>query len=291
MRKKILIFLAIILSAILIGGIFYFFKNSQSGEEKKEQLTDVSIGVIVNSDSEIKKYEAFAEYLNKKSDHKWHIVPLRDYGSFISQLEEKQIVAGFMGSAAGYRAIKAGLATPVARGQKDGVSTYYGYVFTRRDSGLDTIEKLRGKKFAYVDITTSAGYLFPVHLLKNKGYDPENFFRVASFLGSHEKAIMSVFNGDYDGGAAKDSAWRKLAEENPEIESNLRILFQEGPFPENTFMINPDLGVGEVDELRNLLLRMDDSEEGRGYLAKIGVDRFVATSKDDFSVVKKIVDF
>jgi len=292
-KKNIIIGMVLILIAIAAGAVILagFNKKSEPSKTNKVQKEEIGVGIVTSDQKTIGKYQAFVDYLNKNSDDNWYLVPLKDYGSFISQMELKQIKAGFVGSYVGYRLIKEGLGSAVARGEKNGISTYNGYIFTRRDSGLNKLEDLKDKKFAYVDIYTSAGYVFPRYLLKSKGYDPENFFRVVSFLGSHDKAIFAVLNGEFNGGAAKDITWRKLAAENPDLEKDLQIIAQGGPFPEQTFMINAEFGQDEVNELRKLLIGMNNSEEGRDYLNKIGADRFIATEEKDFSVVKKISDF
>lgn len=288
-NKKSLVISAIIFFIAAVSAAVLSFKNIAPPQEAVKEK--IGIGIVNIDKEEIKKYGTLAEYLNKYSGDEWYLVPLKDYSSFISQMELGQIKAGFLGSMIGYRGIKEGLFLPVVRGEKDGVSTYYSYIFSRKDSGIDKIEDLENKKFAYVDISTSAGYLFPVYVLKSKGYDPENFFRVASFVDSHEKAISVVLSGEFDAGAAKDTAWKKMAEENPAVEKEFQILASEGPFPENTFMISADFGGGEAAELRNLLVKMADSEEGKEYLAKIGADRFIATDEKDFDAVKRISIF
>lgn len=291
MNKKILI-IAVMILAIAFGGIVYWYKSPK--EEKSEGKFGAGekwgIGLLAPSEDSLERHQAFAEYLSKYADHEWHIVYIKDYPSFITQFKLKQIRAGFIGSALGYQLIKEGSALPVARGEKGGVSTYNGYLFTRKDGGLNKIEDLQGKRFAYVDPYTSAGYLFPRYLLKSKGYDQDEFFRVASFLGSHDKAIQAVLDGSFDGGAAKDMVWNKMAKENPRIESELQILAKEGPFPDDTFMISADFGGEEVDELRELMLEISDKPDGKDYLTRIGIDRFIITENKDFDNVKRISD-
>jgi phosphate/phosphite/phosphonate ABC transporter binding protein len=207
--KKIIVRAALVtvLATVFVIGIAWFSKNpptEKNGEyEYKEKL---GIGITTGEKEAIERYQAFVDYLNKYSGLEWELVPLKEYGSFITLMSLGQIKAGFMGSAVAYTMITENIVLPVVRGEKDGISDYYGYIFTRKDSGLNKIEDLKDKKFAYVDPYTSAGYLFPVYLLKTAGYEPEDFFKASSFLGSHEKAILAVFDGEFDGGAAKNFA-------------------------------------------------------------------------------------
>ncbi|MDO8601300.1 MAG: phosphate/phosphite/phosphonate ABC transporter substrate-binding protein [bacterium] len=290
MKQKNIIILTVIVIIGLAAGIFWYFKNTSKAPEEKIGLgrEKIGVGITFTDPQSIEKYQAVLDYLNKYSDDDWYLVPLKDYGSFISQMKLGQIKAGFMGSAIAYRMLKEGLALPVARGEKNSISVYYGYIFTRKDSGLNTIEDLKDKKFAYVDPYTSAGYFFPQFLLKEKGLNSDSFFRVSSFLGSHKNAILAVLNGEYDGGAAKDVVWRELSSQNPNLEKELQIIATEGPFPEQTFMVVTD-SASEVEELRGLLLKLTDSEEGRLVLTKFNADRFIITQAKDFETVEKIM--
>lgn len=285
-RKILTVFLLVVI-AILTG---WFVYSNWLMPQKKIEKEKIAVGIIAQDQKTADRYQAFVDYLNKHSDDQWVLISLKDYGSFITQINMGQIKAGFMGSMVGYQMIKDNIGMPVARGEKDGVSTYNSYIFTRKDSSLDKIEDLKDKKFALVDAYTSAGYLFPAYLVKKMGKEPEDFFQVVSFLGSHDKAILAVLNGEFDGGAVKDSAWRKLAKENLLIEKELQVIDRGGPFPEQTFVISHEFGQKEVKELKELMLEMERTDEGRSYLAKIGYDRFIPTAEKDFAEVKKLME-
>lgn len=288
MAKKI-IFTLVILSIIAAGG-FWYFKGFPSNKETASQKEKIGIGTTATKQETLNQYQAIVDYLNKNTKDEWYLVPLKDYGSFVSQMQIGQIKAGFMGSLVSYRMIIENLTVPVVRGEKNGISVYYGYIFTRKDSGLNKVEDLKNKKFAYVDAYTSAGYYFPRHLLKSMGYNPDSFFSTASFLGGHDKAILAVFNGEYDGGAAKDLTWKKLVKENPKIGEEMQILAQDGPYPEQIFMVSSGFPSEKVRQWSDLLLKMNESEDGRYYLAKFGADRFIPTDMEDFEMVRKIAE-
>lgn len=285
--NNIFIITAVVLLSVFIVIYFSLFFASERSTEKKF-TGPIAIGILTSDEKVIAQYKAFAEYLSKYSGRKWRLVQMKDSGSFIEQLENHEIQSAIVGSAAGYRIIKENLAVPVVRGEKNGISNYYSYIFTRKDSRIDSIEGLKDKRFAYVDINTPAGYLYPVYLLKSAGHDPEAFFRAASFLGTHEKAIEAVLSGNFDGGAAKDSAWRSLSEEDPSVESDLQVIAKGGPFPEQSFVISSEFS-DQKKQIEVLLTAMTDTDEGRSYLEKIGIDRFVRTDTEDFKEVEKMI--
>ncbi|MDF1498125.1 MAG: phosphate/phosphite/phosphonate ABC transporter substrate-binding protein [Patescibacteria group bacterium] len=292
MIKKAIIFSIIILSITIILTVVFLSKKKEEFITKTSQEKDeIGIGILTNQNNEeFEKYEKFVEYLNKHTNDNWKVIPIKNYSSFLGHIKKGDIKAGFMGSVVGYKLIIENIAIPLVRGEKNGISTYQGYIFTRKDSGFNKIEDLSGKRFAYVDPYTSAGYLFPVFLLKDKGYNPDEFYKVSSFLDSHEKTITAVLNKNFDSGATKDLIWKKLSKTNPNIENELQVIEKEGPFPENTLMISTEFNQTKLDKLQKLLLDMHKSEEGRRYLLEIDIDKFIITKKEDFNLVEKITD-
>ena len=85
---------------------------------------------------------------------------------------------------------------------RQGSKTYRSQIVVRADSGITTIEQLRGKKFAFVDPASASGFLFPNALLASMGIDYKTFFSDTIFAGGHDKSIIAVYNKQVDGGAS-----------------------------------------------------------------------------------------
>ena len=92
-------------------------------------------------------------------------------------------------------------AEPFLAGLRDGSATTTSQVVVRADSGIRTVEGLRGKRFAFVDQASSFGYLYPKALFKERGIDPGTFIPQPTFAGSDDKVILAVYNRQVDGGA------------------------------------------------------------------------------------------
>jgi phosphonate transport system substrate-binding protein len=133
-------------------------------------------------------------------------------------------------------------------------------------------------------------------------------------VGSHDLAVRKVLDGEIDAGAAKDTVFDRLAGEDPRIERELRILAESDPVPENALVVrstvripcarcHEKVGAGirsaaaeELDEprirerLRELLLNLDGTEEGRRILGAVGADRFIETTDADYRNLYRMID-
>ena len=85
-------------------------------------------------------------------------------------------------------------------------------IFVRKDSGIDDAADMAGKRFAFVDKATTAGYLLPLNYFKDKGIENyREYFSETYFTGTHEDAIYDVLNRRADIGAAKNTVFDRLA--------------------------------------------------------------------------------
>jgi len=76
--------------------------------------------------------------------------------------------------------------------------TYNGCIFTRSDSGIDRIEDLNGRPFAYSDETSTSGHIFVRALFNRVRLILGNVY----FAGGHANVIQAVHDGKVAGGAA-----------------------------------------------------------------------------------------
>ena len=75
---------------------------------------------------------------------------------------------------------------------------YYGCVMTRSDSGINRLEDLNGKTFAFSDETSTSGHIFARALLQRNNVELGHIF----FAGGHPNAVRAVEDGKVAGGAS-----------------------------------------------------------------------------------------
>lgn len=252
----------------------------------------VRIGVVpaLTVTDTIRQYQPVVDYLNRKLNIHAQLMPQKDYVAVLEKLRRDELDAGILGSLLCYRAIKEIGALPLARPESRGDSTYEGLVFARKDSGINDIYGLKGKVFAYVDQNTSAGYVYPRALLKDKRLDPDRFFKETIFAGKHDAAVLMVLNKKADGGAAKDDVYFKLAKENPRIARELKVLhLSNAGFPDRTIAVRKSFDAALAQRIRSTLLDMEKEEAGRSALKAAGFDRYIPTGMEDFRQLENML--
>jgi phosphonate transport system substrate-binding protein len=230
------------------------------------------------------RYLILRNYLTERLGITVNFTSLSRYGNIVERLTSEKMDGAFFGSftyAVAHRQLGVEpLARPV---NLDGTSTYHGYIFARKDSRIRSAADMDGKRFAFVERATTAGYLFPLAYFRASGIqDPLRHLGRSFFTGSHDAAILAVLNREADVGAAKNTIYDQLAGENQRVEQELVILAASGVVPQNCLAVRRDLDPELRQALKRVLLDMDKDPQGVEALRKFGARGFVETTDKDY---------
>ena len=252
------------------------------------------IGLIPerNIFKQIERYQPLAVYLSRETGMKVVLKILPRYGNIIDNFRSAGMDGAFFGSftyalAHAKLGVEA-LARPVAL---DNTSTYHGLIFVRKDSGITSVRQMKGKRFAYVDKATTAGYLFPQDYLHRHGVSNcEEYLKECYFTGTHEDAIEDVLNKKADIGAAKNTEFDRLARSNPRVRKELVVLSRSLDVPENGIALRKDIDASLRKRVKEALLNMHRDADGKKVLEQFGAQRFIETTNQDYGVVLRYTE-
>lgn len=97
--------------------------------------------------------------------------------------------------------------------QVDGATGYVSLMFARADSGIESIEDMKGKHLGFADPNSTSGFLVPsVALPKELGMPLDEYFSETSFNGGHENNVLALLDGKIDGGVTWSSGVGEYSE-------------------------------------------------------------------------------
>lgn len=255
---------------------------------------DLTIGLIPEQNVflQMKRYEPIAAYIRKQTGVRIRFTILSRYGNIIESFTSGRMDGAFWGSFTGALAIQKLGVEPIARPLwLDGTSSYHGYVFVRKDSGIQNVRDMKGKTIAFVERATTAGYVFPLAYLKEHGVrDLDGYFEEYYFAGSHDATIAAVLDGRADIGCAKNTIYNLVADRDPRVEDEVVILADSPTVPSNGLGLRPDLEPATKQKLRDVLLGMAEDPSGRRALEEFGAIRFISTTLEDYRPVFEIAE-
>jgi len=283
MRYRLLASISIV--SILAFSLTLFAAPAPPQPAQKKIL----IGLIpeMNIFKQKQRFKLLGEYLSRKTGVPVEFTILSRYGNIIDSFSKEHMDAAFFGSFTGALAIQKLGVVPLARPVNlDGSSTYHGFLFVRRDSGIRTVKDMKGKKMAFVDKATTAGYLFPLAWLREQGItNSKGFFSETFFTGSHDAAIRSLLDKKADIGAAKHSVYDRVRKEEPRVDEELVILAESPKVPSNGLCVRKDLPADLQKELKDALLNLHRDPEAADALKSFGALKFIETTARDYAPV------
>jgi phosphonate transport system substrate-binding protein len=175
-------------------------------QDWKTDYRIVRFGILSgeNESDRIARYTPFQEYLERTLGVDVEIFSAGSYDGVIQALAAGQIEFSFLGSssyAAAYTETNGGVVPLLTSVQNDDSTGYFSVIVVRCDSGLKTVDDLKGKTLAFADPDSTSGYNVPYYNLVQQGYKPEEFFAAIPFSGSHEAGVAGVVNGQFDAAA------------------------------------------------------------------------------------------
>ena len=260
--------------------------NSTGAQEDPSEIT---IGLIpeMNVFEQMDRFRPLSEYLSLRLGRKVNLTMLSRYGNIVERIEKKEVDAAFLGSFTGALASAQLGMIPVARPiNLDDSSTYWGYLFVRKESGIRTPEEMKGLRLALVERATTAGFVFPMAFLRGHGVDIDGgFFSEVQFWGSHDATIMAVLDGRADIGAAKNTIWELMVQKNPDLDERLQILAVSPKVPSNGLLVSPTLSAEIREEIRSLLLDLENHQDAKPILENLRFKGFVPTDRESYAPV------
>ncbi len=171
---------------------------------------------------------------------------------------------------------------------RGGSKTYTGQIITHVDSGIDYLRDLPGHKFAFVDPSSASGFLYPSALLKANGIDPKVAFSDTVFAGGHDKVVIAVYNRQVDAGATFGDSVpgvttdaRTLVQNTlPDVMDKVKVIGVTDPIPNDTVSVRAGLPEELVTQIRDGMLAVAQTDQGKQYLKDLYNINGLATAED-----------
>ena len=168
------------------------------------KIKELRIGLLggENTQDRLKRYDAFQRLLQEKLGVTVKLFPAADYAGVMQGFAAGQLDVSELSPAAFAGAwLDCQCVEPVVVPQeKDGSIFYVALMITRKDSGITSIEQMKGHSLAFTDPNSASGYLIPSASLRARGIDLTDgkYFSRVGFSGGHEQGMIAVLNRQYD---------------------------------------------------------------------------------------------
>ncbi|BBO99333.1 phosphate/phosphite/phosphonate ABC transporter substrate-binding protein [Sulfuriferula nivalis] len=167
-------------------------------------------------------------------------------------------------------------------------NNFRGVILVRKDSGIRTMNDLKGGKVAYPSPTALAGSMMPQYYLHTHGIDVNHDIENV-YVGSQESAIMNVYRGHAAAGGTWMVPWLEYSAEHANQASQLEVKWQTGSLPNNAWVVRQDVPAALTSQFATALFGLNNSVQGRKMLARIPISNFEPATNATYAPVRNFL--
>ncbi len=210
---------------------------------------------------EVQIYSPFLRYLEKATGSRFRIKFTEKYEDTVENLGKGITHFAALGTLSYViGAEKYGIKYLVSGVNKEGDPTFQSAIFTRPDIGIENIENLEGRCFAFGAKISTEGHLIPRIMLEEERITLDKLSSYV-YTGSHMNAVKSVLNGECDAGGIQDDLANRLASDG-----RIKIIKISAPYPSSLIAYNSKLDRQTVETVKSALLSFDPEGKHKSLL-------------------------
>jgi len=262
--------------------------------KKEEEIITMGFVPLIDGDKLIESVEPLANMLTEEIGIKVESFTATNYVGVVEGLGSGQVDFGIIPPFAYILANEESGAEVILSAINDqGKAKYRSEFLVRKDSDIKTFQDIKGKTVAFVDPSSTSGYLFPgAHLIK-EGIDVEKDIDYM-YSGGHDKSLQLLLNKDVDVIATFSHIRERYKEEFPTALEELEILGHTEDIPFISVTTRKDMDPEIKEKLQDALLKLGETEEGRQLLPELfNIHGFIKATDEDYQVIRdtaKIMD-
>jgi phosphonate transport system substrate-binding protein len=190
--------------------------------------TTFRVGLIPNiaPDRQRALYQPFGAYLGDTLGIGVELFVATDYAGVVEAMASDKIDLAYFGGLTYVQAEQRAQIQPIVTEIDRETSTvkYYSALITRADSDIQTTADISGRKFAFGDIGSTSGSLYPRIMLDRAGIGDFTNPSLFVYTGGHDATTLAVFNGTVDAGGVEKRVMQRLIDAGTVDGSQIRII-------------------------------------------------------------------
>ena len=197
-------------------------------------------------------------------------------------------VGGFSTGPTAFAVNIAGAVPFAIKGYEKDFQGYNLIVIVKKDSPIQKLADLKGRKVAHTAPSSNSGHMAPMALFPKEGVTPDKDYKIL-FSGKHDQSVMGVNSGDYEAAAVASDVFHRMAVRGQIKESDFRIVYTSAKFPTSSFAYAHDLEPALRDKMLKCFYDYRFNDDMKK--AFDGADRFFPINfKEHWAVVRQVAE-
>jgi phosphonate transport system substrate-binding protein len=261
----------------------YAPKYSTQPVFKNKNLYVFGIHPLHNPSRLFQVYQPMIDYINEHLDgDELRLEASRNYAAY-----DKKLFSGYFDFALpnpyqtvvstenGYRVF----------GKMGDDKNFRGIILLRKDSGINTVNDLKGKTVSYPAPTALAATMLPQWYLYKHGINI-NEDTINSYVGSQESSIMNVYLGKSVAATTWPLPWHAFIKERPEVANEVFIKWETASLVNNGLVARKDIPQELVDKVGKIIFSLHTHARGKKILEAMELSKYEAADDSVYDSVR-----
>jgi phosphonate transport system substrate-binding protein len=274
-----------LLSALLFGALPPAAHAQTMGPSEPGVL---KVGFIPAEDSRamVRQSQAVMDRLGAATGLKVEAFVGSDYNATIEALRSNKIEVALLGPfsyvlATTQAPVEAFAVTVTAKTMSP---SYHSIIIAKQDSGLTSLDSLKGHTFAFVDPGSTSGSLMPSAAMREKNIVPEKDLKKVMYSGGHDASIIAVAEGKVEAASVADRIFAGACDKKLVDCDKIKIIWTSEAIPNDPVLYRKNLPEDLKKKIREAFYGIQNLTFG-----EMGtVARFDPATDADYNIIRKI---
>lgn len=260
---------------------------------KKEETSDASkaktlrLSMIPTTDpgKVIRESQPLVEYLEREVGGKVDMTVPTNYAAVVEAIANDQVDIAYLGGFTYVQASKRAGVVPLVQRERD--RNFHSLFITQKDSGINSLADLKGRKFAFGDVNSTSGHLMPEYFMREAGVDLA-VISDAIYSGGHDATALAVANKKVDAGALDETVFQRMVSENKLDSTQVRVFYTTPPFFDYIWVARKSLDPKVAEAFSTAMLKLDGIEPTQKIILDLlTASKYVKAQDSDYNKLRQ----
>lgn len=252
-RSRLILVLASI--AILLASVGCKTRGSTGGASS--ETLRVSMIPTTDPGKVLRESQPLVAYLERETGAKINLTVPTNYAAVVEAIANDQVDIAYLGGFTYVQAAKRSGVVPLVQRERD--RNFHSVFITHKDSGINTLDDLKGHQFAFGDVNSTSGHLMPEYFMRQAKVDPEVISK-AIYTGGHDATALAVANKKADAGALDETVYQKMTTEGKLDAAQVRVFYTTPAFFDYVWVARKTLDPKIAESFASAMLKLDAGE-------------------------------
>lgn len=260
-------------------------KTENPSDASKAKTLRLSMIPTTDPGKVIRESQPLVAYLEKEIGGKVEMTVPTNYAAVVEAIASDQVDIAFLGGFTYVQASKRSGVVPLVQRERD--RNFHSLFITQKDSGINSLEDLKGHKFAFGDVNSTSGHLMPEYFMREAEVDMD-VISGALYSGGHDATAFAVANKKVDAGALDEAVFQKMVSENKLDSTQVRVFYTTPPFFDYVWASRKSLDPKIAEAFSAAMLKLDGSDATQKVILDLlSASKYVKAEDSDYNKLRQ----